>query len=263
MEKKKFIIDPEYGMAGDMLSAALISLGAPPVKMIQTMQLASKSLGNAEVQSIKEKRSQTEGIILNIKLESNLHSIEADFALSLLENLCRKTKIDFPYKNFVIRAMEILTKAEKAAHNHIQTDGNVHHTVHLHEAQDIIIDLAGAAIGLECLNISMEDIICLSPVNTGGGTITFSHGTFSVPSPATTNIINDYNIPVSNGPVEKELFTPTGASILAALKPKFINRKDFYSKHIVSSLKCGIGFGSMDLKLNTKKPNALYIYLQE
>jgi uncharacterized protein (DUF111 family) len=87
---------------------------------------------------------------------------------------------------------------------------------YLHEAQDIIIDISGAVMGMQLLNIDTNAILTES-LSVGNGEITFSHGKLSVPTPATTNILNKYKIPFTMGPIDNELCTPTGASILAAL----------------------------------------------
>ena len=91
----------------------------------------------------------------------------------------------------------------------------------LHEAQDILLDVMGAAKGLESIGIGPEDVVCLTPVSVGGGTITFSHGTLPVPAPAVTAILKRHHIPHVSGPVDAELLTPTGAAILAALRPRW------------------------------------------
>jgi len=90
---------------------------------------------------------------------------------------------------------------------------------YLHEAQDIIIDISGAVMGMQLLNIDTNAILTES-LSVGNGEIVFSHGKLSVPAPATKNILNKYKIPFTMGPVDKELCTPTGASILAALNHK-------------------------------------------
>ena len=104
-------------------------------------------------------------------------------------------------------------------HDHGHDHGHGHHggdTAFLHEAQDIVIDIIGAVTALESLNIEPEAAIA-SPVSVGGGKVSFSHGHLSVPAPATKNILEAYNIPWAEGPVDHELCTPTGAAILAAL----------------------------------------------
>ena len=90
---------------------------------------------------------------------------------------------------------------------------------YLHEAQDIIIDISGAVFGMQELNLETDSIL-LNEVSVGGGVVRFSHGVLDVPAPATKIILEKYNIPYKRGPIDKELCTPTGSSILAAMNVK-------------------------------------------
>jgi len=109
----------------------------------------------------------------------------------------------------------------------------------LHEAQDILLDVVGAAVGLQYLNVNPDRVVCLSPVRVGGGFVTFSHGRLPVPAPATQAILDEYGVPYAAGPLEKELLTPTGASLLAALQPEFRPRDGPVLKPLI----VGIGRG--------------------
>jgi uncharacterized protein (TIGR00299 family) protein len=84
--------------------------------------------------------------------------------------------------------------------------------VHLHEvgAIDSIIDIVGAAFGIEWFN---ADRIVASPLNVGGGMIKSAHGVFPVPAPATLRLLKD--APVYSTGIQTELLTPTGALILS------------------------------------------------
>jgi tRNA (adenine37-N6)-methyltransferase len=95
----------------------------------------------------------------------------------------------------------------------------------LHEAQDILLDVIGAAKGLEFLRASLGGVVCLTPVSVGGGEVRFSHGTLPVPVPAVAAILKRYRIPHVAGPEDAELLTPTGAALLAALRPKWRPRE--------------------------------------
>ncbi|MFW6389229.1 MAG: nickel insertion protein, partial [Marinilabiliaceae bacterium] len=92
------------------------------------------------------------------------------------------------------------------------------------EAQDILIDVMGAVTGLQELSAPVWANLT-NPVRYGGGSISFSHGTMKVPAPATEVMIRNNNIPVEKGPIETELFTPTGAALLSALQAKEIKEK--------------------------------------
>lgn len=87
----------------------------------------------------------------------------------------------------------------------------------LHEAQDILIDIMGAVVGLQSLKAPLQAKL-VAPVSYGGGSVSFSHGTLKVPAPATQVMISANRIPVIAGPIETELFTPTGAALLSALE---------------------------------------------
>ena len=110
----------------------------------------------------------------------------------------------------------------------------------LHEAQDILLDLTGAAWGLQALKIDLGSVMCLSPVRVGGGTTGLtSHGRLPVPAPATRAILEEHHISYQSGPVEAELLTPTGAAILAALSPTFVDREQAEISHV----HVGVGLG--------------------
>src|SRR4029077_5684043 len=61
-------------------------------------------------------------------------------------------------------------------------------------------------------------IVC-SPLNVGGGMVHSAHGVFPVPAPATVSLLGD--APVSAGPVQHELVTPTGALIVSDYATSF------------------------------------------
>ncbi len=131
----------------------------------------------------------------------------------------------------------------------------------LHEAQDILIDIVGAAVGLEYLKVDMNSVIGLSPVAFGGGYVTFSHGKLPVPPPAVMSVLRNYKIPTISGPVDIELLTPTGASILAGLKPSWKGR-DLFNRELNDDTIKGvtrIGYGMGQRK--TPRPNLLKLML--
>jgi uncharacterized protein (TIGR00299 family) protein len=103
----------------------------------------------------------------------------------------------------------------------------------------------------------MEDLglfdskIYATPVSVGGGLFKFSHGTVSSPAPATLAILASKNFPLKGGPVESELATPTGASILVNLADE-VSR--FYPE--MTPLKVGYGAGTKDFE---EMPNVLRI----
>ena len=136
----------------------------------------------------------------------------------------------------------------KIAEAEAKVHGKSINEVHFHEvgAIDSIIDIVGAAIALEYLQI---DKVISSSVQVGGGFVHCAHGKIPVPAPATVEILQ--GVPIKIGLVEFETTTPTGAAILAANVDQYTNRLDFVVEKI------GYGLGTRDLKI----PNVLRIYL--
>jgi len=85
----------------------------------------------------------------------------------------------------------------------------------------------------------------------GGGEVTFSHGTWRVPAPATAELLKGF--PVRLGENEGELTTPTGAAIIAALVEPG-------SPGSVRLLKAGYGAGDREV---VGLPNVLRLLLGE
>ncbi len=113
------------------------------------------------------------------------------------------------------RALTIFAKigsAEAKIHN-IPVE-----TVHFHEvgALDSIVDIVGVALALESLDV--EQLYC-GPIPTGNGYVHCQHGLYPVPAPATLELLT--GIPLRATAIEKELTTPTGAGIAAALSSAF------------------------------------------
>ena len=115
----------------------------------------------------------------------------------------------------------------------------------LHEAQDILLDVVAAAVGLQSLGVDLHEVVCFSPVSVGGGTISFSHGVLPAPAPATTAILKRHRIPHVAGPVDVELLTPTGAALLAALHPLWMCRQALDESQVVAR---GMGLGTRNLR---------------
>lgn len=235
----KLILNPSGGIAGDMFSAVLISAGANFEKMKETMTMAASQLGHSKITHSQASDGSTQ---LQIHLESNSDHLPGSRAREILAGVFEKSGLPQDYRDFGNRALEILLKAENKAHkkfnivveghhhhNHDHkhdhqcsncTHSHHHHHEHqealLHEAQDIVIDITGAVMGLYLLDAAPE-VTLLAPVSVGGGKVDFSHGVLDVPAPATSVILEDYSIPWQKGPIEMELSTPTGVCLLAAL----------------------------------------------
>ncbi len=212
----KLYIDPTGGIAGDMIISALVSVGADPDFVIQAVERAIKSLGEGKAAFITLQDGATRLQLDTQPAHSHLGSIKGR---NMLENLFEELRIDSEYIETGLRAFDILSTSETKAHKLFNIHMGHHHgddQAWLHEAQDIVIDIAGTIAALQSIGEGTETYMT-APVSVGGGSVTCSHGELDIPAPAVQVILQDFAISWVKGPIEKELCTPTGSAILAAL----------------------------------------------
>lgn len=101
-----------------------------------------------------------------------------------------------------------LAEAEARVHG-VAVDEVAFHEV---GAVDSIVDITGAALLLEQLGV---DRLVASALPMGGGTARTEHGLIPLPAPATLEVLRGW--PVVPGPPGREHVTPTGAALVAAL----------------------------------------------
>jgi uncharacterized protein (TIGR00299 family) protein len=196
-------IDPVGGIAGDMLCAALIDLGAD----VDVIQAALTQLGVPEVLVSVERVQRGAFSALQFKVhceaEHHPHRTHANIrALISDSGLSERVRV---------RALAVF-QAIAAAEAHVH--GVAIEAVHFHEvgAWDSIADIVGAAVALEQLGV---DTLISGPPPLSTGTIQTAHGHMPLPAPATLQLLAGW--PVRPGPQGRECTTPTGAGILAAL----------------------------------------------
>jgi uncharacterized protein (DUF111 family) len=127
--------------------------------------------------------------------------------------LLRRARLDSSVRRRALEIFELLGRAEARVHG-VSLD-----RVHFHEvgAVDALVDVTGAAIGLERLEVA---VVTASPVALGsGGRIETQHGRLPVPAPATLELLR--GLPTVPAHVEWETVTPTGAAILRAVAETF------------------------------------------
>ncbi len=265
----QLIIDPLTGLAGDMMIAALLDAGADKKEILSLARFAAGLLGKAEIHANTVRHGKNTGIHLHTVYLHERTGVEADLIREHLDRVHDEFSFSPEERGLSRRVLDVLCRAETAAHARIEGESpphndHAHHhapgPVHLHEAQDILVDICGTVRALRLLRVNLSAVTCLSPVRCGGGTITFSHGTFPAPAPATQAIIASHNIPVAEGPVPRELLTPTGAALLAALAPRYAMREEY---PVPPDAHCGTGWGSLIFSESAGLANGLRIYLQQ
>jgi len=132
-----------------------------------------------------------------------------------------------------------------------RAEATVHGTdiddTHFHEvgADDAIADVVGVGLLLDDLDVER---VVTTPLSTGGGEVSMSHGTYPVPAPAVVELAADADWSLRGGPTDRELLTPTGAAIMAHVADG-VDRLPTLSVEA-----SGYGAGGYDLD---DRPNAL------
>lgn len=251
--EKILYFDCFSGICGDMTLAAFVDLDVPEdhlKKELEKLGLPGWRLRFTPGAKNGISGTRADVDLLPLRVKTNLIALRANEAAhdhrayrdikAMIENssLPRGTKD---------RALAIFGKLAEA-------EAKVHGTgveeVRFHEvgAVDSIVDIVGAAIGLEYL--APDRILC-SRIELGGGFVKCRHGLIPVPAPAVVEILK--GVPVKSGAVQMETTTPTGAAVLAACVDEFTDDRRF------TILKTAYGVGHRDADI----PNLLRLFLGE
>jgi len=189
------LFDPFHGAAGDMITGALLAVGAD-------RDLVAKAMGSLVADPVFSEVDRAGIRAVRVETRAGSH------ARTLDEVLARIREGDAPPEaiDIAVQVFKRLAAAEEKVHGEHP---------HFHEvgADDAIADVVGACTALVSLKV---EAVAVLPVLLGGGTGTGSHGTFPVPPPATLNILTGTRIRSRLGSLEDgELCTPTGAALLA------------------------------------------------
>lgn len=227
------------GISGDMNLGAMIDLGVSKDYLIS--ELNKLNLKGWELKVEKDQRHGISGTKVTVKIKHE----HAHRHLEDIESIIRKSALDEKTQDLAMKIFMKIAVAEAKVHG-VPIDH-----VHFHEvgAMDSIIDIVGAAICFNSLNV---EGVSVSPIELGSGFVRCDHGKLPVPAPATAEIVK--GLPVKQGGVSFEATTPTGAAILAVIGT------DFSQKQTIKIEKTAYGIGQKD---NHDVPNILRVYLAE
>jgi uncharacterized protein (TIGR00299 family) protein len=204
-------IDASCGAAGDMILAALLDAGAD--RRAVEAAFAGISAAAGETISLEVADVRRHGLRASLAAvtaePSIVHRGLAD-VLALLE----AAGLPGPVGQLSARVFELLAAAEARVHGVPVTE------IRFHEvgALDAVADVTGTATALHSLGLlDAAATITVSVVGLGSGTVAAAHGLQSVPVPAVVELLAGAGAPVSAGPGDGELCTPTGAALLAAI----------------------------------------------
>ena len=227
------------GISGDMILSSLVDLGANKSKIIEGVKESTNFLVGTTIKKldfIKVQKNGKSATQLILEIDENTHERKGSDIKKCIQSVSQKIGLSNLAKEFAKNSINTLIFAESNVH------GESESSVHFHEASsiDTVVDILGTAIALDDLNVFDEEISC-SPVAIGGGTVSFSHGITSNPAYAITEIFKNSEIIVTGGPVNEELTTPTGASILVNLASSC---NEFFVDMSIDSV--GYGSGTKD-----------------
>ncbi len=274
-------LDCSSGLAGDMLMAALIDLGADVDRICAALQRAG--LEKPAIQVSRIRRGGIQALHVDVPLaeegldeseephhdhhhhghsdhghsehghsehghsEHGHHGHHGHQHRTYAQIRAHLLDMDLPQR---VRA-----HAQSALRRLAEAEAKVHgmpvDEVHFHEvgAIDTIADIIGVCVAMDDLGCPT---VSASAVATGTGTIRVAHGLLPVPAPATMELLK--GVPIWSGDVEAELTTPTGAALLT----------EFCSSYgpmpAMKVSRVGLGAGTRELE---DRPNVLRALLGE
>jgi uncharacterized protein (TIGR00299 family) protein len=218
------------GISGDMFLAAMIDAGLP----VDLLHEQFTHLGLPEYHGVSTERIKQGAIAattLRLDFEepdSSIHEHEHEHnheagqehpshghhhanqrSWLQIRDLIEASTLSPAVKARSIQIFLLLAQAEARVHG-VPVD-----KVHFHEvgAVDSILDIVGAAVGLDFFNI---EAVYSSPLPMSSGHVMTQHGLLPLPAPATLELMRMANARLIPSSSTKELVTPTGAAILAS-----------------------------------------------
>ena len=203
-QAKVLYFDAFNGISGDMILGGLLDMGLPLDHLRQQLELLQ--LEPYRIKARKIDRGGLSGIDCRVEIGNGGHSHGRTY--SQIRNLIEDSSLAASIKKMSLSVFERLALSGAFVH------GERIDEVHFHEvgAVDAIVDIVGACIGFHYFRVKH---FFSSALNLGGGTVTFSHGTWPVPAPATAHLVRGF--PVIVGAEATELTTPTGAALVTTL----------------------------------------------
>jgi uncharacterized protein (TIGR00299 family) protein len=232
-------LDCSSGISGDMFLAACLDAGLDS-QALKT-ELVRLPLGPYDFKVERVRR----GSLAGTHVEITAPEAQPYRHLAPIEQMIASSTLAARVKERSRAIFRRLSEAEALLHD------EPIERVHFHEvgAVDAILDIVGACVALELLNI---EVLTASPLNLGSGRVDAAHGSLPVPAPATAELLR--GIPVYSSGVEAELVTPTGAAIVSTLATGFGPLPPMKIEQI------GYGAGSRELQGH---PNLLRLMIGE
>ena len=199
-------LDCFAGISGDMLLGALLSVGWTEERLRDVVERLKLGDVRLDVQRVsKHGVSATQ-----VTIHSSPH--QPHRGLQELSTIVLGANLPESIQQRAISALRLLAEAESEVHN-VPVE-----RIHFHEvgAVDTVIDIVGALVGFEELNV---DAVYSSPIPWSRGTVKTEHGVLPVPPPAVALLLK--GLPVVGVDIEGETVTPTGATLVRTVAKEF------------------------------------------
>ncbi len=231
--------DPFSGASGDMTLGALVDAGLDLEDL--RAELRTLGLSGYELHAEQIEQHGITGTRVRVELSDEDHHHRH---WSNIRRMIESSDLRDGTKRRALHVFQGLAEAEARVHGMPVDD------VHFHEvgAVDSIVDIVGAAAGLDILGIER---LYSGTLHDGTGFVRAAHGVLPVPAPATAELVAMAGAPLRQYDVESELLTPTGAAILTRLAS--------FARPEMHVTTVGYGFGSRELPW----PNALRVFIGE
>jgi pyridinium-3,5-bisthiocarboxylic acid mononucleotide nickel chelatase len=231
--------DCSSGISGDMTLGALVDAGVALEKLNDAV--GSLGLPGCRIRAQEVKKHAIRATQVTVEYEHEHAHRHLHHILAMID----AGRLTDRQKDLARRIFTRLAEAEAKVH------GTAIEKVHFHEvgAADSIADIVGTAVGWDLLGIEQA---VASAVPTGTGRIRIAHGDFSVPAPATAELLR--GVPLAESAISAELTTPTGAAILTTLAGSFGPPPAMKIEQI------GYGAGQKEL---AEQPNVLRLLVGE
>lgn len=236
---KTLYLECAMGAAGDMLTAALLSLLEDSQAFIA--ELNALGLPDVKISADKKEQYGITGLHMHVLINGaeehehfhgHYHEHEhRHVGINEIRSVIDALPVSEKVKNDIYAVYDIIAGAESKVH------GKPMELVHFHEvgALDAIADITAVCMLMERIG---ADKIVASPIHLGSGTVRCAHGVMPVPAPAVVEILR--GVPCYGGDVRGELCTPTGAALIRHFA------REYGSLPLMSTEKIGVGIGTKD-----------------
>ncbi|HEX6888698.1 MAG TPA: nickel pincer cofactor biosynthesis protein LarC [Candidatus Nanopelagicales bacterium] len=195
-------VDARFGVAGDMLVAALVDGGAPLDALQAAVDAVIPGAVQLEVAEVTRAGQRALHCTVTSREPDPPHRRWSD-----LRDALAAADLAAPVSAAALAVFTRLAAAEARVH------GTDPAEVHFHEvgAWDSIADVVATCAGLHALGVER---LAAGPIALGSGTVRTAHGELPVPVPAVLELVTGWRVHAGG---MGELATPTGVALLTTL----------------------------------------------